>query len=166
MKIAVPALCAALVFALAACSADTKNYPSLARRAVERGSGTETPAPAPSPIAPSIDQLAQMAAAVTRATQAHVKFGEARPGAQQRVAAGSGSAPGSEAWAIGSVALAGLESTRSAAMIALADLDQLYVAARIEGRDIDAIVRARDEVTGLIAEEDRVLAELRGKLGD
>ena len=106
-----------------------------------------------------------MAAAIARATEAHVRFGEVRPRAQQRVAAGSGAAPGSEPWAIASVALAELESARSAAMIALADLDQIYAAARVAGGDTAAIVSARDEVMGLIGEEDRVLAELRGKLG-
>ena len=50
-------------------------------------------------------------------------------------------------------------------MIALADLDQLYAAARIEGSDATAIAAARDQVTGWIGEEDRVLASLRGRLG-
>ena len=167
MKLADPALLAAALLTLAACSADTKNYPSLARRAVERSAGAAQPAPPPSPAPqlPNIDQLATMAASIARATEAHVRFDEARPRVQQRVAAGSGSAPGSEPWAVASVALAELESARSAAMIALADLDQLYAEARVEGADTAAIVTARDEVMGLIGEEDKVLAELRGKLG-
>lgn len=50
-------------------------------------------------------------------------------------------------------------------MIALADLDQLYAAARIEGSDASAIAEARDRVIGWIGDEDRVLAVLRGRLG-
>ncbi len=72
---------------------------------------------------------------------------------------------GSESWAVASVALAGLESARSDAMIALADLDQMYAAGRIAGNDSSAIEAARTEVTGWIGEEDRVLGLLRGKLG-
>ena len=57
-----------------------------------------------------------------------------------------------------SVALAGLESARSEAMIALADLDQIYAAARIDGSDWRCHRRRRDRSIGWIGEEDRVLA--------
>ena len=83
----------------------------------------------------------------------------------QTVAAGSGAAEGSESWAVASIALAELESERSAAMVALADLDQLYAAAGTEGSDITAISAARDEVSGWIGDEDVVLSGLRGRLG-
>lgn len=85
--------------------------------------------------------------------------------AQQLANAARDSARASESWAVASVALADLESARSEAMIALADLDQHYAAARIAGSDANAIAAARDKVTGWIAEQDRVLADLRGRLG-
>ena len=83
----------------------------------------------------------------------------------QTVAAGSGAAAGSESWAVASIALAELESERSAAMVALADLDQLYAAAGTEGRDTAAISTARDEVSVMIGDEDVILVGLRGRLG-
>ena len=77
---------------------------------------------------------------------------------------------GSEAWSVAQVALASLEAARSDAMIALADLDSLYVAAKIEAvptegsGDVDAIGAARDDVIALVGEEDEALASLRGRL--
>ena len=157
---------ATLLLTLAACAADTKNYPSLARRAVERGSAV-TPAPAPStaPLPPSPELSLRLANRVEQARTAHGRFESRQTNAGKTVSAGSGAARGSESWAVASIALAELESVRSAAMIALADLDQLYAAARIEGSDSTAIAAARDQVSGWIGEEDRVLAAMRGRLG-
>jgi multidrug efflux pump subunit AcrA (membrane-fusion protein) len=166
-----PATCAltaaALLLILAGCAADTRNYPSLARRAVERGSAAApAPAPpAPTPQPPSLELTARLAALVEQARIAHGRFESKQGLAGQTVAAGSGAARGSESWAVASIALAELESARSAAMIALADLDQLYAAARIEGSNSAAIAEARNQVIGWIGEEDRVLAAMRGRLG-
>ncbi len=103
---------------------------------------------------------------VEQARLAHGRFEAARERAERTVAAGSGTARGSEPWAVASVALAGLESARSEAMIALADLDQLYAQARVAGDGTVAIAAARDSVAGWIGQEDEVLAALRGRLGD
>lgn len=156
----------ALAFTLAACAADQDAYPSLARRDVERAASAE---PAPSPPAPAqpaepglASRLEQL---VDRAGKAHERFSARRGRADQLTASAQGSAIASENWAVASVALADLESTRSEAMIALADLDQLYAAARIGGTEAGAIAQARDRVMGWIGEEDRVLAALRGRLG-
>ncbi|MEO6717447.1 MAG: hypothetical protein ABIM50_09405 [Novosphingobium sp.] len=97
---------------------------------------------------------------------AHQRFIAKQGRAAQTVGAGSGAAQGSESWAVASIALAELETERSAAMVSLADLDQLYAAAGTEGMDIAAISAARDKVTGWIGDEDVVLAGLRGRLGD
>ena len=160
---------AALLLTLAACASDTKNYPSLARRAVERGENAVKPAPTPSPSpaaqSPSPELIAQLASLVEQAREAHRRFEARQAHTLQTVVAGSGSARASEGWAVASIALAELESARSSAMIALADLDQLYAAARIAGNDSTAIAGAREQVMGWIGEEDRVLAELRGRLG-
>ena len=59
---------------------------------------------------------------------------------------------------------------RSEAMIALADLDSLYVDARNQAvptggsGDVDAIGATRADVIGMIGEEDAILASLRGRL--
>jgi hypothetical protein len=68
------------------------------------------------------------------------------------------------------VALSDLESARSDAMLALAELDELYasevIAASQTGDQTktSAIAGARDQVTALIGEEDGVLAQLRGRM--
>lgn len=159
-----------LAVLLSACASDTVNYPSLARRDVERAAATSAPSPAPppAPVAEGPDPAlsARLAGMVAAAREAHRRFAEARERAERSIAAGTGAAPGSEAWATASIALAGLESARSDAMIALADLDALYAEARVSGSgNPGAIASARDEVGTLIGEEDRVLADLRGRLG-
>jgi hypothetical protein len=154
------------VLALDACASDTTNYPSLARRDVERaGALTATqPNTAPAPVTPNSAILARLNPLVAQARSAHSRFKTARDQAQRSVAAGSGAARGSESWAVASVALAGLETARSQAMIALADLDEFYAAARVDGSDVSAIEGAREEVSSWIGEEDAVLATLRARL--
>ncbi len=168
MKSAFSALTAAvLLLSLAACASDTKNYPSLARRSVERADTAvpASPVPSPAPAPPSPELTARLASLVEQARVAHGRFEAKQALAGQTVSAGGGAARGSEGWAVASIALAELESARSAAMIALADLDQLYAAARIEGNDTAAIAAARDQISGWIGEEDRLLATLSGRLG-
>ncbi len=161
-----PLLSAGLL-AISACASDTANYPSLARREVERTASAPAPAPAPAgetPADPAL--LARLPGIVAAARTAHERFVAARERTERLVAGASGSAPGSESWAVASVALAGLESSRSAAMIALADLDALHVEARIGNTSSDgAIAAARDEIAGLTGEEDRILSVLSGQLG-
>ena len=168
MRIASSVLTAVLAaLALSACASDTTNYPSLARRAVERANGAAppAPAPAPAPLPPAPELTARLASLINQAREAHGRFQARRSYAERSASAGSGAARGSESWAVASIALAELESARSAAMIALADLDQLYAAARVDGSDSTTIAAARDEVSVWIGDEDRVLAGLRGRLG-
>ncbi|MDE2597879.1 MAG: hypothetical protein KGL44_13475 [Sphingomonadales bacterium] len=160
--------CIALILALGACSSDQVNYPSLARRDAERIA--TSPAPAPSPVAaatpapPSPELLARLSALVTKARAAHDSFMAKRPRAEQLADAASGAPVASEAWSVATVALAELESARSDGMIALADLDQLYTAERIAGSSAAEIASARDQVTALVGDEDRVLASLRAMI--
>jgi hypothetical protein len=163
----------ALLLPLAACSA-AQDYPSLARRPAERMTGSaqavtpEAPPPSPAPLSPELTtRLAQL---VEQARTAHERFAAKRANAERQVAAGGGGAPGSEGWSVATVALSELESSRSDAMVALADLDQLYttetLAASQTGDEskVMAIAAARDQVTALISEEDDVLARLRGRM--
>ena len=163
---ALTGLSTAFMLVLPGCAADTANYPSLARRPAERaGSNAVTQAPAPVATALDPDLPARLAALVEQAREADARFATRRTQAEPVVAAGSGAAAGSEGWAIASIALASLESARSDAMIALADLDQLYATARTKsGSEWVTIAAARDQVTAWIGEEDRVLAALRGRL--
>ncbi|MBA4161739.1 MAG: hypothetical protein C0515_06615, partial [Novosphingobium sp.] len=62
-------------------------------------------------------------------------------------------------------AVSELESARGEAMVALTELDLLFNEAVLAGQDASAIGAARDTVVGIIGYEDRVLGELRSKLG-
>ncbi len=160
-------LLAAGLLTISACASDTSNYPSLARREVERTAAAPAPAPVPTGEAPADPALlARLPGIVAAARTAHERFAAARERTERMIAGATGSAPGSESWAVASIALAGLESSRSAAMIALADLDALHVEARIGNTaSAGAIAAARDEVSGLIGEEDRILSALGTQLG-
>jgi len=157
-----PALLAML--ALSAC-VDSSGYPSLSRRDVEKNQAEPAPATPPGAIPDSPDLAPRLARLVEQARAAHEKFAAVRPRAEQLVSGASGAAMASEGWSVASVALAELESSRSDAMVALADLDQLYTARRIEGGDGASIAAARDQVMAWIGDEDQVLAALRGRLG-
>ena len=173
---------AALLPMLAACAADTTQYPSLARRPAEKiadstpapdpsdrvtgGAGVVTPSGLPDPAieTPSPELAARIDQLVRQARTAHNRFAEHRARTAALVSAGQNAAVASEPWAQATVALADLESARSMAMIALADLDQLYTAERIDGGQAQSIGVARDQVIGWVGEEDAVLAALRGAM--
>jgi hypothetical protein len=150
--------------ALAACSTAPGDYPSLAIRDAERITGTipapEPYVPPPTP-APVLDRLAQLTG---EAASAHRGFLDQAPGVRSTVSAARGAGVGSESWAQAQVALAGLEGARSRAMIALADLDRLYVDAAVEAMETERIAAAREEVIGMVEAEDAVIAELAAVL--
>ena len=159
---------AGAALALSACASDTTHYPSLAKREAERiansaPSAPSSVAPAPLPAAPAAP-LAGLDGLVAQAQDAHRRFAARRTRAEQLVAAAAGAPLASESWSVASIALADLESARSDAMVALAELDGAYAAARVAGSDVAAITAARDDVTALVSEEDRVLAALRRRI--
>lgn len=170
------AACAVAALLLSGCAADYSTYPSLARRPAERAgnpaervSGTAevaaaAPAPLPPPPPPSPELTVRLGQLSDQAQAAHNEFTSRQAAAQRLVSAAGGASVGGEGWAQASVALAGLETTRSQAMIALADLDELYAAEGVAGNDVTAIGATRDRVIGWIGEEDRVLAQLRGRM--
>jgi hypothetical protein len=147
---------------LTACAISAGEYPSLAIRDAERVSGTFEPAP-PTPYVPPptsaavVDRLAQLAA---DAASAHRAFLSEAPEARRTIAAASGAEFGSDGWASASVALAGLESARSRAMIALADLDRLMVDAAVAGEELERIVAVRNTVTAQVDEQNAAIEGL------
>lgn len=160
------ALAAILV---AGCSADTTNYPSLAKRPAERITGTSEvvpaqPAPPSPPAPPSAELSARLAQLVSEAEQAHGTFMSRRDDAARLVEGAQSAEVASENWSVAAVALAELEAARSRAMIALADLDALYAAQVVESGEATAIDTARNRVIVLVGQEDAVLADLRGRL--
>jgi hypothetical protein len=167
-----------LIVPLTACAA-AKDYPSLQRRAAERPiaerqTGSALPVspviPPALPAAPSPELKTQLAQLVEQARTAHERFAGKRANAERLVAAGGGGEPGSEGWSVATVALSDLESARSDAMLALAELDELYTTETIAASQTGdpskttAIAGARDQVVTLIGEEDGVLARLRGRM--
>lgn len=146
------------------CAADQEVYPSLARRPIERQmEAPQAPPPALSavPALPSPELAARLNQLVAQASAAHARFESRESKARSSARAAAGAAIASEAWAVATIAFADLEAARSEAMIALADLDAMHAAAVVEGRDAGAIGAARDSVTALVSQEDKVLAELR-----
>ena len=116
------------------------------------------PPPTPGPVLGRLEQLAADAAGAHRAFLAQT------PAVRSAVGAASGAAEGSDSWARASVALAGLESARSRAMIALADLDRMMVDAALEGRELERIVAVRNTVTAQVDEQNRTIEGLARSL--
>lgn len=163
-------LAASLACLLGACASPQADYPKLSIREAERvegqfatGERARLDVP-PLDIDLTGDLEARLASLVTAAEQAHEDFLAARPRASELVTAAVGSNAGSDQWASAQVALAELDSARSLAAIPLGDLDALYTAARVSAEDVAAIDIARGEVIALMAEEDAILADLRGKM--
>lgn len=151
---------------MAGCAA-SGDYPSLAQRPAERETGTFTPdtaeaAPLPPPPI-SADVAARLASLQRDAEAAHAEFNRAAPAAER--AAGGAGAVGSDGWAAAQVALADLDSLRSRAAVALAEIDLLWIDATVDGGPQSAIAPVRDRIESLIAAEDAVLARLRARVG-
>jgi hypothetical protein len=169
-----PAMRIAILVPLALVAACTSTqggaYPSLATRPGERISGSAEPVAPPPPPPATAATGSRTAQLLAQARAAHARFGDRRASATALSASAQGAAVGSEAWSVAQVALASLEAARSEAMIALADLDSLYVTAKIDAvatqgsGDVEAIGATREQVSGLIGEEDATLASLRGRL--
>ena len=147
---------------LAACASPDGEYPSLEIREAERTTGTFEPIP-PTPYVPSatpaavVDRLGRLEA---DAASAHRAFLAEAPAARRAVAAANGAETGSDAWSSASVALAGLENSRSKAMIALADLDRLMVDAATAGGELERIVAVRNTVTAQVDEQNATIEGL------
>ncbi len=152
--------------AVGACAAPQGRYPSLAIRDIERVSGQMEPAPpayAPPPTPADVSDRLQ--ALADEAGSAHRAFLAEEPAARRQVQAARGSSPGSENWARAQVAIATLESARSRAMIALADLDRIYVDAALEQGELTRIAAIQQEISGQVAQQDGTIGELLRGLG-
>ena len=159
----------AIALILTGCGADTANYPSLARRPAERISGSSPavpvgPAPIASPAPPSPELAARLEQLLGNVRSADVLFKARETKARLLATAAAGAPVASDSWSLATLALADLESARSNAMIALADLDALYAATRISGGDEAAIAATRDQAIAIIQQEDRILVDLYSML--
>ena len=171
---ALPAL-ALIVLTLAGCAANRSRFPSLERRPAERLYGILQPVAAPAPVAvnaaPANDAgiAARLMALRGQAREAQRAFAEQQAVAARLASAARGAVPGSEAWSVAQVALGGLDSARSKAMIAMADLDRMLIDASLaeaEGNTADlALVKAaHSDVQGIVSEEDKAIAAIRNTI--
>jgi hypothetical protein len=154
-----------LTAALAACAGAQGDYPSLDIRPAERATGMLRPVAAEPIVAPApqatLDRVAQLAAD-GRAN--HQAFLNQVAGARPAITAARGATIGDDAWARAEAALADVRAARSRTMVPLADLDRLYVDAATQSQATDRIAAARDEVSALVAAEDRTVSELSANL--
>ncbi len=163
LALAVPTL-----LLLTGCATDKNQYPSLARRPAERLTASFDTPPAPVEIvrpAPPTAVTDKLGGLVNAAQAANAKFGTREARARSVVGSAAGAKIGSESWATAAIAVAELEAARAEAMVALSDLDMLFNEASVNGQEAGSIGAARDKVIGLVARQDRVLAELRTRLG-
>lgn len=150
---------------LGACSTTPAEYPSLARRPIERVSGTLPPPPPPSaPVDPAV--LGRLDSLLERVRAADARFRAAEPGVRRQVVAAGGAPLASEAWSVATVALSGLQAARSEAMIALADIDAIYAAGRIAGEPAVEALAAREAAAAIVQAQDRVIADLAERLAN
>lgn len=149
---------------LAACASPEGEYPSLAIRDIERVGGTMEVEPAPPPPAPPAAALASLDDLAAAAREAHRQFLAAEPEARRMTNSAASSGRGSEAWARAQVAIADLEAQRSETMIALADLDRIYVDAATSAQATESIAAVRSEVNGIVDQQNDVITSLLQRL--
>lgn len=164
-----------LPLSIAACIHPPGDYPSLALRDAERVSGEATPVagaqqpPAPTLPSPDAKLATRLEGLVSAAQEADRQFKAEQGAAETAVARAAGAAAASDPWASAQIALARLESSRSPALAALAELDGLYTDARdaapvAVSPDAEAIANARAQVSELVEREDGVIAGLSARL--
>jgi hypothetical protein len=170
-----PTLVATLTLAaavlLAGCAGST-DYPSLARRDVERVEGSASPAAGAADAVPTLppasaDLTTRLASLLETARKAHQGFEGRRPAAERAVAGAGGRM--TDSWTDAQVALSGLQTSRSAGLTAVAELDRLYAGAREANPEqvspsAAAIATVKEQVDGWIASEDAVIARLDARL--
>lgn len=156
---------------LAGC-AGSAEYPSLAIRDVERVQGSASSAPDAADAIPALppasaDLTTRLAGLVETARQSHTRF-QSRQAATERAVAAAG-ATASDSWISAQVALSDLQTSRSGALTALAELDQLYVDERAAHPEqvspaAATIATARDQVDGWVSAETSVISRLQARI--
>lgn len=149
---------------LSACASPSAEYPSLAIRDIERVNGTMEVEPAPPP-APPAATLATLDDLGATARAAHDRFMAAAPQARSIANSAVGANRGSDAWARAQVAIADLEAQRSQTMIALADLDRIFVEASTAAQDTESIAAVRSQIDALVAQQDALIRSLLTTVG-
>ncbi|MBA4747136.1 MAG: hypothetical protein H2056_00325 [Sphingopyxis sp.] len=154
---------------LAACASGASgDYPSLGKRPIEeRFAVVESVPLAPPGLLPA-DLAGRLARWRSDADGAAAAFTALRGETEAAVTAARGAAPGSEAWVVAQQALSRLTVARGPLMVALGDIDALYVA-RQDGDAIDGlpeIVALRDELAARLGEQDMILTALAAQMAE
>jgi hypothetical protein len=160
-------------FALAGCGDGGGRFPSLAQRPAERQFTESAAAPAPKPPQGPFEAdpatLKHIDSLHRDAAEAAATFATRADEAARLTGAARGTGVGSEAWAAATVAMAALDSARSATALPLADLDALMVHTAIlaadsgkpgDAADYAAISTTDASVAAMLAEEDSRIAHL------
>jgi hypothetical protein len=166
-----PAIALSLGLAISGCASADGKYPSLALRDAERANGQFEPvAPVAGLDVPQVEldfdgtleeYLSQLQ---SRARAANARFSSASTATRAQVRAARGASLESNAWGVAQIGLASLDTHRSETGIILADLDALFVAAKVQNEDTIAIATVREEILSLIERQDALLSTLRGQL--
>lgn len=134
--------------ALAGCATvDDAGFPSLERRPVEAIIAAEQAARGvdPAPVAPPVASADGTAAAARWLAEAQAgarEFNAALAANRAQAAAGRNAAVGTEAWALGQVALSRIETARGRTRLALDQLDRLAQTAGEQAREGDRLAYA------------------------
>ncbi len=172
-----PFLTVSIIFGLGAC-AETGDYPSLARRPIERISGSAAVAPAssaniqPETTPVSADLASKLSALEVKAHISDSQFRSKLTSSETTIMAGRGTEVASKAWSNAVTALSDLETTRTATAQLLITLDAIEIDNRSSRLNADQagsadsrILAVREEMNTIIADEDKKLKSLRLAMG-
>lgn len=154
--------------ALTGCATgDMSDYPSLARRAVERQVSV-APAPPPAPLpGPVTATLAEAIRGLARDADAgEAAFRSELASGRSTIESGRGAALGGENWSQAQLTLSRVDVARGPTTFALAELDRLAVQSG-EAGDVPALAALEAEqarVAALVAAQQRVIDALQAGL--
>lgn len=159
-----PALLAAALLSLAACASDTRTYPSLAPRPIEKlGFAEPVVAPVPLVADPALDARIAAATATLDKIAAGFAADAARTEASARAARGA--AVGSDPWLTAQTQLATLDDWRAQLSSLSTDLDEAATdrAAALQP-DYPALATLRDRVQAEADRESATIQRLQASL--
>jgi len=154
----------AITLFLSGCAASSDKYPSLAIRDFEKAAQGSEGAPLPSATTLSNSTESALQDARKVAARRHASFNSALPDVRSKVAAARRGGQTSNAWSIAQIAIADLTSYRSQTAIALGNIDAILAKASADLVDVSPHLPIQGEVTGMLEQQDRTLAQLRRSL--
>ena len=161
------ALAALLALGAADAQTATHGYPSLAKRPIESREKTAQPAGPEAAPGPVSDPVAESQAARFAAEGATgvAEFDKNLNRVTAKVAAAAAASPGSEAWSQAQIEISGLDAARYESVVALANLDTLYVAKITSAGVVAPLVETtRTMLASAVDRQNDALDRLRARL--